>query len=264
MILSKFKWAALAALVTGFAFTSAGVMARQDPQAESAIRIAPGGPAAKPYGDGSAQRKVAGVYPKPKSPRPSQKGVPSQTRRPITESRRKAGSDRGRGRGPGQGSQIAPDPREARRADLDVVRQRDATGRRPQVHQAGDDDPHVLGHPDLRRSPRPARSRAVAQLDGATRSGGCPAAPDLAADAHAARPGLLRRGWDARHHIGRLGEANPCRRRCVVPTPLTEKMEKAERGDLTMKEMEDLLKYLKTRESLLRQGLHDLGGRSCR
>jgi RNA polymerase sigma factor (sigma-70 family) len=40
-------------------------------------------------------------------------------------------------------------------------------------------------------------------------------------------------------------------------TPLMEKMEKADRGDLSLNEMEDLIKYLKTRETLLS---HQLNG----
>ena len=51
------------------------------------------------------------------------------------------------------------DPREARRADLDVVQRGNAARRRPQVHQAGDDDRHLPGHPDLRRSDRPPGGR---------------------------------------------------------------------------------------------------------
>ena len=41
----------------------------------------------------------------------------------------------------------------------------------------------------------------------------------------------------------------------VRPTPLLEKMDQAEQGDLPLNELEDLLKYVKTRAALLSHGL---------
>ncbi len=51
----------------------------------------------------------------------------------------------------------------------------DTPRRRPQVHQAGDHDPQLLRHSDLRRSDRPPGGRKVADLDrAASTSTACP------------------------------------------------------------------------------------------
>ncbi len=58
-------------------------------------------------------------------------------------------------------------PREAGPAALDAVRQRDAPGRRPEVHQDGEREPAIAGrHSDLRRPRRSDRSRKDHDLTG--------------------------------------------------------------------------------------------------
>ena len=105
--------------------------------------------------------------------------------------------------GRGKDAKSQRDPRQARRAHLHVIHRRDPARRCSQVHQAGDHDQDIRGHPDLCRSRRPARSGEVHDVDREEHgSRGRAAAPNLATAAETARPDLLRRGWNPLYHIG--------------------------------------------------------------
>ena len=129
MSLTQIKWAALAAVAAGFAFTSTAVLGRQDYQKK----------------DEPTKAAVKHFEPASDTPVP-EKHVPRPAR--ITTGGY-AEPHEGRGNDPRSHRILArlEDPISMSFAD------RDAAGRRPQVHQAGHDDPDLPGHPDLRGSP---------------------------------------------------------------------------------------------------------------
>ncbi len=120
MLLNKIKWAALAAVATGFVFTSAAVLGRQasDPRAVQTQEIA------KPTPATAEPSEVNGPAAKPSAPPSQDSGKAARACRAtggetVRLDRRRG--DRGTG-GPGRRSAVAAAPREARVTREHVVR----------------------------------------------------------------------------------------------------------------------------------------------
>jgi hypothetical protein len=252
MFFSKLKWAALAAIVTGVAFTSAGVMARQD---------------TKPTSDPNSNEKVAKYYGKdsqtksagtdPINPPPSAEGKsPTKARRSVSVTRDvpvgagSGGDNEARGKDPRSLKIIAKleEPISmsfASETPLDDVLK--------YIKQATT-TPTFSGIPiyvdpvGLQEAERSLNSTVQLDLEGIPLRRTLQLLLTQLGLAYFVEDGMLVITSESS-----AGKPLPPSMRGA--TPLTEKMEKAERGELTMEEMEDLLKYLKTRETVLKQGL---------
>jgi RNA polymerase sigma factor (sigma-70 family) len=252
MFFSKLKWAALAAIVTGVAFTSAGVMARQD---------------TKPKADPTTSNDtVIKLYSKdltqstgtdPINHPPSAEGKsPTKARRSVSVTRDvpvgagSGGDNEARGKDPRSLKIIAKleEPISmsfASETPLDDVLK--------YIKQATT-TPTFSGIPiyvdpvGLQEAERSLNSTVQLDLEGIPLRRTLQLLLTQLGLAYFVEDGMLVITSESS-----AGKPLPPSMRGA--TPLTEKMEKAERGELTMEEMEDLLKYLKTRETVLKQGL---------
>ena len=270
MILSKLKWAVLAAIVTGIAFTSAGVMARQDskPKAEptgsNEADYSKAATAKSQVGGASSLQVPPGASAQGKSSNTTKRSVSrssSVTREVPTEAGAIGGEEGGRGKDPRSLKIIAKleEPISmsfAAETPLDDVLK--------YIKQATT-TPTFSGIPiyvdpiGLQEAERSLNSTVRLDLEGIPLRRTLQLMLTQLGLAYFVEDGMLVVTSE-----DSAGKPLPPSMRGA--TPLTEKMEKAERGELTMEEMEDLLKYLKTRETLLKQGLqisegvHEGGG----
>jgi RNA polymerase sigma factor (sigma-70 family) len=248
MILSKLKWAALAALVTGVAFTSAAVMARQE--VKKSDTISADAAAIKPYID-DTPRKVAGVD-------PLQSPAAVEEARPRTRPVRSDGTPpEGAGAIGGEEEGRAKDPR-----SLKILEKLEEPISMSFATETALDDvlkyikqatttPKYSGIPiyvdplGLQEAERSLNSTVTMDLEGIPLRRTLQLMLTQLGLAYFVEDGILV--------VTAEDSANqplpPSMRR---PSPLMEKMEKAERGDLSLTEIEDLLKYLKARETLLK------------
>ena len=260
MILSKLKWAALAAIVTGVAFTSAGVMARQDtkPKADATTS---NDTVTKPYS--KELTKSTGTDPINRPPSAEGKS-PTTTRRSVSVTRDVpleagvGGDNEARGKDPRSLKIIAKleEPISmsfASETPLDDVLK--------YIKQATT-TPTFSGIPiyvdpvGLQEAERSLNSTVQLDLEGIPLRRTLQLMLTQLGLAYFVEDGLLviTSEDSAGNHLP------PSMRGA---SPLKEKMEKTERGELTLEEIEDFLKYLQTRESILKQGLHISEGRNA-
>ncbi len=254
MIFSKLKWVVLAALVTGVAFTSAGVMARQDSKPKASDPTSSKPVAVEPAEPGEPRPQVPPASAEGKTPTKTRRSVSRSTsisREIPIEGGAIGGEENGRGKDP-KSLQILKKLEEpismsfANETPLDDVLKyiKQATTTPTFAGIPIYVDPH-----GLQEAERSLNSTVTIDVEGIPLRRTLQLMLTQLGLAYFVEDGMLVITSE-----DSAGKALPPSMRGA--TPLTEKMEKAERGELTMTEMEDLLKYLKTRESLLRQGLH--------
>ena len=260
MFLGKFKWAALAAVVTGVVFTSAGVLARQDSQSKAGpLRTT--GTASKPI---SQAKTAKNLEAESIGSSPTTTSSTSTTSVTSTSSARGAtvigvaiaGEQAERGKDP-RSRQILEKLEEpismsfSQETPLDdvlkYIKQATTTPKFSGI-------PIYVDPVGLQEAERSLNSTVTMDLEGVPLRRTLQLLLTQLGLAYFVEDGMLVITSE-----DSAGKALPPS--MLGATPLTEKMQKADRGELTIKEMEDLLKYLKTRESILRQGLGISEGR---